>query len=156
MRKTGRLPVAAALALALVAAAGCAGRYGSILRDTGVERVFDTGEVLPGHRYYTTGSDTMPDAILALRGDRPLRSDLWREVEMTPATLARLVDRMRGTRDVGPYGYAVLDDRGARIGAWFSFFRPVSAKILDDGGVIVAPPVSTGEDPLRPLGSGMR
>ena len=35
--------------------------------------------MLPGHRYFTAGSDTIPDAILALREDRPLRSELWRE-----------------------------------------------------------------------------
>lgn len=59
-----------ALALAL-ALAGCAGHYGSIRWDNGVERLFSAAQVLPGHRYYTTGPDYAPDAILALRDDSP-------------------------------------------------------------------------------------
>lgn len=141
-----RLTCAAVLALAL---AGCAGRYGSIRWDTGVGRSFETAEVLPGHRYYTTGSDAAPDAILALRDDRPLRSNLWREVPMTPEKLARLVDRMRGSRDDSPYGSVVLDEKGARIGAWCSYQKPLPVTVLDDGGVIVSPPLGEmGESPL--------
>jgi hypothetical protein len=140
-----RLTCTAVLALALV---GCAGRYGSIRWDNSVERVFSAAQVLPGHRYYTTGSDTAPDAILALHNDRPLRSDLWREVPMTAEKLARLVDRMRGTRDDSPYGSVVLDETGTRIGVWCSYQRPLPVKLLDDGGVIVAPPLGeTGEAP---------
>ena len=129
---------AAVLALALY---GCAGRYGSIRWDNGVERVFSSAQVLPGHRYYTTGSETAPEAILALRDERPLRSDVWREVAMTPEILARLVDRMRASRDDYPYGSVVLDEKGARIGVWCSYRRPLPVKLLDDGGVIVSPPL---------------
>jgi hypothetical protein len=63
----------AALVL-LAALAGCAGHYGSARLDTGVGRGFADAEVLPAHRYYTTGSDTSPDAILALRDTAPSRA----------------------------------------------------------------------------------
>lgn len=142
-----RLAGSAVLALAL-ALAGCAGHYGSIRWDNEAERVFSSAQLLPGHRYYTTGSDTAPDAVLALRDDRPLRSNLWREVPMTAEKLARLVDRMRGNRDAGPHGSAVLDETGARIGVWYSYLRPLPVSILDDGGVIVTPPLDeTGPSP---------
>ena len=133
-----RVACMAVLALAL---SGCAGRYGSIRWDSGIGQVFESAQVLPGHRYYTTGSDTAPDAVLALREDHPLRSDLWREVPMTPEILARLVDRMRGTRDGGPYGSVVLDEKGIRIGVWCSYQRPVPVRLLDDGAVVVSPPL---------------
>jgi len=140
-----RVTGTAVLALAL---AGCAGRYGSIRWDNGVERVFSSAQVLPGHRYYTTGSETAPDAILALRDERPLRSNLWREVPMTPEKLARLVDRMRGSRDDSPYGSVVLDENGTGIGIWCSYQRPLPVKLLDGGGVLVSPPLGeTGEAP---------
>lgn len=138
------------IALAVLLAPGCAGRHGSMQWDTGAGGYVSTSQVLPGHRYYTAGSDTVPDAILALREDRPLRGGLWREVAMTPETLARLVDRMRGSRTEGPYGYAVLDDRGVRIGSWYSFFRPTPVKLLDDGGVLINPPAGDIQDLLRP------
>jgi len=131
------LVLAAALALP-----GCAGRYGAARYDAGVERSFADAQVLPAHRYYTTGSDTAPDAILALREDRPLRSDLWREVTMTPELLARLTDRMQGTRTDGPGGRVLLDGRGGRIGVWYSFFAPAPPRLLDDGGVVINPPIA--------------
>jgi len=140
--KIGPSVVAAlTVVLTVVIAAGCAGRYGSIRWDNGVEKSFVAGQVLPGHRYYTAGSDTTPLAILALREDHPLRSDLWAEVTMTPEILARFVDRMRGTRTEGPWGRVVLDDRNNPIGAWYSVFDPTPVKLLDDGGVVVAPPM---------------
>lgn len=139
-----RTRVAATLILLLAVAAGCAGgRYGSIRWDTGVGKSFGTAQVLPGHRYYTAGSDTAPDAIIALREDRPLSGNLWREVAMTPEILARLVNRMRGTRVDTPYGSVILDDQGGKIGAWCSYFKPTSVKLLDDGGVTIQLPVGT-------------
>jgi len=149
VKTAGRLTprsITRAFALALVLPlAACAGRYGSIRFDAGVGLGCEAAQVLPGHRYYTTGSDTAPDAILALREDRPLRGELWREVPMTSEKLARLVDRMRGTRDLGPTGSVVLDDTGARIGAWCSYLKPTQVKLLDDGGVLISPPHGQGD-----------
>lgn len=144
---------AAALSLVL-ALAGCAGRYGSIRWDNGVERLFSTAQVLPGHRYFIAGSESAPDAILALRAERPLRSGLWREVTMTPGLLARLVDSMRGARDDSPHGAVVLDETGDRIGAWCSYQRPAPMKILGDGGVIVSPPIGEMDQAPFPRGFG--
>ena len=146
--------LAAGAAVLVLAFAGCAGRYGSIRWDNGVEKSFLAGQVLPGHRYYTTGSDTTPLAILALREDHPLRSDLWTEVAMTPEILARFADRMRGTRTEGPWGRVVLDDRQNPIGAWYSVFDPTPVKLLDDGGVVVTPPAGNMQDLLHLQGSG--
>lgn len=141
-------PLAACTAVLALAFAGCAGQYGAIRWDSRVQREFETAEILPGHRYFTAGSDTIPDAILALREDRPLRTELWRDVAMTPEILARLVDRMRGVRIEGPFGGVVVDREGARIGAWYSLMKPPVVKLLDDGGVIINLPTMkmTGEE----------
>jgi len=146
--------VAATLMLVLALAAGCAGKNGSIRWDTDAGSSFATARVLPGHRYYTTGSDTEPAAIVALREDRPMRADFWREVAMTPETLTKLVDRMRGTRLEYPYSRAILDDRGAQIGVWYSYLKSSSVKLLDDGGVVVSPPLGGSADGIRPSSSG--
>jgi hypothetical protein len=131
--------LALALTLSLVAAA-CAGRYGSLRFDTGAMRTFEAAQVLPGHRYYTTGSDTDPAAIVALRQDRPLRG-AWREIAATPELLKHLGDNMRGTRLVGPDGAVILDDKGERIGVWYSYYQyPAPPRLLDDGGVELHPP----------------
>ena len=143
----------AALALSLALAAGaCSGRYGSLRFDTGVMRTFEAAQVLPGHRYYTTGSETDPAAIVALREDRPLRGS-WREIAATPALLKSLADTMRSNRLAGPDGAAILDDKGERIGVWYSYRQyPAPPRLLDDGGVELNPPASPsdGEGPARP------
>lgn len=133
--------------------AACAGRWGAIRYDSGVGQLFETAQVLPGHRYYTTGSEGMPDAILALREDRPLRSRFWREVPMSRTLLVRLVDGMRGSRDPGPYGSVVLDEDKTPIGVWYSDLKPMPVKLLADGGVIVSPPGDFRDSLGFPLGT---
>jgi hypothetical protein len=148
------LLVSAVLTLTL-ALAGCAGHYGSIRLDAGIGQDFRAAQILPAHRYYYAGSALMPDAILALRDDHPLRSNLWHEVPATRERLARLVEGMRGSREDGPYGSAILDDHGVRIGIWCSYLRPLPVKLLEDGGVIVSPPVPEWGDPSIMQGFGV-
>jgi hypothetical protein len=131
--------VAVVLPVAL-ASAGCAGRYGSIRVDARVAQELSAAHVLPGHRYYTTGSELEPAAIVALREGRPLRG-AWREIAATPELLKKLSSEMQGTRLAPPDGGVILDDRGERIGIWFSYHPlPPPPKLLDDGGVELATP----------------
>jgi hypothetical protein len=152
MTRAGALPVLALALVLAVAAAGCAGRYGSLRFDQGVARDFETWKVLPGHRYYTTGSDTNPDAIVAMVEKRPLRG-AWREITATPELLRSLADTMRGTRLSGVEGAVILDDTGARIGIWYSYLAyPPPPRLLDDGGVELNPPArpADGEPHMAP------
>ena len=49
---------------------GCAasGTFGRLELSTAVDRDFENGVVLPGHAYYTTGSENNPDAVIAIGG----------------------------------------------------------------------------------------
>ena len=137
---------ALAALIALCALAGCAGRYGSMRFDNGIQHEFEAAQVLPGYRYYTTGSEIDPAAIVAMRVDRPLRG-AWREIAPTPALLKSLADKMRGNRQVGPEGAAILDDKGGRIGVWYSYNRyPPPPRLLDDGSVELNPPAPAPDD----------
>lgn len=148
------LMTGAAVLFLVAAVAGCTGRNGSIRYDAGVGLRFGSAQILPGYRYYTTGSETAPDAILALRDNCPLRGDGWREVPMTPEKLTLLVDRMRGTRDSSPLGSVILDEKGNQIGVMCSYRKPPSVQLLDDGGVIVSPPFEDLGDSPRSHGFG--
>lgn len=153
-RMRGGLLTALALALAIASVGCAAGRHGSLRFDTGVAQEFEARKVLADHRYYTTGSDIDPDAIVAMRKDRPLRG-AWREIAPTPELLASLRERMQGTRLRGPDGALILDDKGERIGVWYSYLAyPPPPRLLDDGGVELSTPSrpSDGEkDSHRPM-----
>ena len=74
--------------------AGCSGSYGRLQRSSDVSKTFERHEVLADHRYYTTGSEACPTAILAVHRSYTLKPGLWRSVDMTPESLGRLVDAM--------------------------------------------------------------
>ena len=150
MRTLRRAAAGVAVIAAAAVLAGCAGRYGSARWDAGVAQAVEAGQVLPGHRYYTWGSENMPDTILGLQEARPLRTLHWREVAMTPALLGRLAGNMKGARVEGPYGRVVLDDRGERIGIWYSYLQPTTVKLLDDGGLDIPPPLDFNDGPGWP------
>jgi hypothetical protein len=62
---------------------------------------------------------------------------------------------MRGGSDDGPHGAVVLDESGAQIGIWCSFQRPLPVKLLEDGGVIVSPPLPELGEPAARRGFGV-
>ena len=43
---------------------GCAENYGRLQRSAEVDKIFKTYRVLPDHRYYFTGPEGRPDAIM--------------------------------------------------------------------------------------------
>ena len=43
-----------------------------------------------------------------------------------------------GRGSITPTRSVVLDDRGVRIGVWYSWLPPMPVQLLDDGGVVIA------------------
>ena len=146
---------AAILALALACAAG-AGRHGSLRWNLEAGRAFEAAQLLAGHRYYTTGSEVEPRAVVAMREGRPLRG-AWREIEATPELLAKIRREMQGTRLAPPDAALILDDRGEAIGAWYSYLpMPPPPKLLDDGGVELDTPFPPADGPSDRSGARFR
>jgi hypothetical protein len=75
-----------ALCLALTACTGQIFRnYGRIDPNGKVTDAFERYEVNPDFRYYISGADLSPNALLGLHREYRLDpTTLWREVEMTP------------------------------------------------------------------------
>jgi hypothetical protein len=132
--------------LVLLSATACISleNYGKFVPDADVTAAFNRSEISPDFNYYITGSDVYPRSILGLNKDYILDSDLWKEVELKPAELRELTSRMQiralSCRQL-QFGFVVLDDKGKRIGVWYSILVPgIGMKMIDDRKVIIYPP----------------
>lgn len=144
-----RLLFAAALpALALIG--GCsAGTWGRLVWSTEVQRDFMESKVLPAHRYYTSGGENAPIAIIGIAEEFTLVTERWRERTMTPERLRRFVFQMAadyGSLEEGLVGATIVDEKGERIGVWYAPVPTSTVKILGEKEVRVDPPIPLGLD----------
>jgi hypothetical protein len=146
--------------MAVLILTACNGSYGRLQRSSDVSRTFERHEILPDHRYYATGPEARPTAILALHRSHTLTPGLWRSVEMTPERLARLVDAMTDQLGFTPaiMGAVITDPEGRPVGSWYSLYSHVTVRFEPDNVIAVSLP-SQQADPLlkgRPFRPGIR
>ena len=143
----GMATLGAALAVILVFT-GCAttgGNYGSLKRDREIDNKFLAYEVLPDHRYYTSGGYDLPNAILAIHKDYELVTDLWVSIpNVNSAQIRKWIDTIspeenyRGSR--GYFGAYILDPNGNRAGVWYSIQDRTTIKFLEGNKLQVYTP----------------
>ena len=124
--------------------------YGEIRPSAEATGVFENYKVLPDYRYYVSGPDLYPNALIALDRAYALDSDLWKERKLTSVEMKELIGDMQSkAREVGEtlHGFDILDHGGKKIGLWYSILRaPTYVKI--EGGqrvVIGTPPIDLWE-----------
>ena len=134
------------LGLNLAACSGSPFRnYGRILPSEEVDRDIEAGVVRPEIRYYTSGSNLYPNALIGLHRDYRLdRGTLWKEVTMTPAKLHEIIGFMKAKAfefRQTPYGFDLLDTGGKKIGFWYSIFTARTfLRFEEDGTVMILTP----------------
>lgn len=147
--KMGRVVVWIALMLMGLNLAACSGslfrNYGQILPSGEVDRDIEAGVVRPEIRYYTSGSDLYPNAMIGLHRDYRLdRGTFWKEVEMTPAKFREVIGYMQAkAREFHqyPHGFDLLDRGGKKIGFWYSIFTARTfLRFEEDGTVMIQTP----------------
>lgn len=152
MQKKWKIVLYALCILILLPCAGCATmlfkNYGSIVPDGGVMEAFDKFQVNPNYDYFYSGSEVYPSAVIGLDKSYTLESDLWKKVDMTPAKLREIVMSMKNKAAtvnfaVAPHGFAILDDKGKRIGVWYSILEAAtnaSVRMKDSTTVLMDTP----------------
>ena len=120
----------------------CSGSYGRLVRSNDVGNLFERHEVLPDHRYFVTGPQARPKAILAVHRSYTLQPGLWRPVEMTPELLKRLVDAMTDQLGFTPaiMGSVILDPQGKQVGAWYSHYGRTTIHFEPDNIIAISLP----------------
>jgi hypothetical protein len=112
----------------LICASGCATfnkNFGQFVPDNKARIAFETFQINPDYRYYYSGSDTYPVAMLALNKSYTMGNDLWPEVQVTPETMQQIILNMQNQRRMtsgGTHsGFAVLDHEGKQIGILYTY-----------------------------------
>lgn len=157
-----RLVTLLAVFIALFLLVGCAGgNYGKIARDRDLDNMFLSYEVLPDHRYYTSGGYDSPNAILAIHTDYELDNprNLWVAIpNVDTGQMRKWIDTIapdQNYRRSGSYFAAyILNPDGNRVGAWFSIENYTTVKFLEGNKVQVYPP-PLNRDFYRPRGFGI-
>lgn len=142
---TGRRACLAVILLLAAATVigGCATPRAGLDRSQQVFEDYSAGKVLDGHVYYTTGPEQAPDAILGVSRNYTLVSERWKERQVDPQSLLRLVknmDREFGSPTSGLIGARVLDAKGEQIGVWYSGVALTGVEMQGDGKVRIDPP----------------
>jgi hypothetical protein len=119
--------------------------WGKIEPSTDVTNDFEKFQINADLNYYISGSDEYPTSILGLNKVYTLDTDLWKKIEMTPEIFSHVVTNMQmrlfsccGQKQVG---FVILDDKGKKIGIWYSMLvGTIGVKMKKDNKVIIYPP----------------
>ncbi len=149
----------ACFSLLLVACLGTMACTGQLFRNFGrisfsneTTRAFESYSVNKDFRYYISGPDIYPNAIIGLHRDYRIDTQsLWKEVEMTPEVMQNIVGNMKeksSTRQRFLYGFDLVDPKGQPIGVWYSIQTARTClQIKADGTVrIDTPDLDTYEE----------
>jgi hypothetical protein len=132
------------LLLAWLSMTACGGQlfrnWGRIDINSETTRAFENHYVDTSYRYYISGSDTYPNAVIGLHRDYRLDSEtFWREVGMTPAMMRTIVQNMKeksSERLHLLYGFKLVDAAGKQVGVWYSIQTARTCIQVRDDGVV--------------------
>lgn len=123
---------------------GCSGNYGRLQRDRDADQIFKTYQVLPEHRYYYTGPEGRPDAIMGIQNKYTLETTQWTRFEASTEILKKWVDVINFYHSTGvryyPYGSFILGPMGTRLGIWYSIWDWTTIIVKKDNRIQVFPP----------------
>ena len=135
------------LTIFLAVGFGCAGsgNYGRLQRDEDVDKAFKTYQFPPDHKYYYTGPDGRPDAIMGIKNEYTLETTQWKPIKSSDGTLKKGIDSINfhhSTRVRNyPYGFFILGPEGDRLGIWYSIWDWTTVIVKEDKRLQVFPPV---------------
>jgi hypothetical protein len=130
-------------AILMVSLTDCAGflqqQYGRMDPSQEAARQFESARTNPNYAYYSTGSDTIPSAILGLDKKRTLATTLWKSLDSSSEKLSSLVSGMQTKAlQMGQtvHGFTILDEQGKPIGVWYSLLSARQPVVIHRDGAV--------------------
>ena len=130
---------------------GCFSNYGNIRWSSEATETFRSYKILEDHKYYYSGGDVRPNAIIAIHQNYTLVPELWKEVDLTSDRLKTWVDSMvaRNLFYTSPEGFIIYDAKGNRVGIWYSMWDWTSVKMESDNRIYITTPDTISNKPRR-------
>jgi hypothetical protein len=126
--------------LTVLLLSGClGGRYGNIYPDGQVSKDFDSFKIDPGVNYYYSGPDLYPNALIGLKKEYVLDSDLWKSFKPTPESFRDMIlhmqDKAQEYREF-QRGFIMYDNKGQPIGVWYSILKARTFTQMGEGNKV--------------------
>ncbi len=109
--------------------AGCMKNYGRFTLDAQVKQTFQKGASQPGYRYFYTGREGIPYAIIGIDKGYTVPSKLWIAFEPQPSQLKKKASHIYYSEHDNPYGAHIVSPSGEIIGVWYSNVYNRSVKV---------------------------
>ena len=139
------------LLIGFILISGCASNYGRLQANSEVTSLFETYQILDDYRYYYSGPDAEPFAVIGIHRSYSLGSKLWKAVDLTETQLKSWIQSGMHRRFFRtPYGYYILGPAGERIGIWYSMWPTATIKLGDDPQVFVFTPDTNSGSVIPP------
>jgi hypothetical protein len=151
----GKLSTAIILySIILTVLSGCSmSNYGQLKSNKEATKAFESYQILPNHKYYYRGTYSRPLAVVGIKEDYELNSNLWVEIDLKSNDFRTLIDKvsLQGSGSTtNPWGFIILDHSGRDVGVWYSAFRTAAVEIGENGRIVNLSPlttVTTGNQP---------
>lgn len=121
---------------AVAFSAGCAAEYGRLNIDSTVAQSFRNSEMRDDYRYYYSGRENKPSAIIGIDPAFQFSSKYWTPIE--PSQFSTMVGRMHPEYGF-LYGAFMLAPDGRKAGVWYSWVNHFTAKFEGDRIIVYSP-----------------
>lgn len=119
---------------------GCAGGYGRLEKGPEVTAAFVEHRLPSDHRFYYTGRDSMPYAIVGIRNEYRFESKFWRPIDPESEAFQKMVKTPYGYQQNQVRGAFLIGPDGERVGMWYSAYDFASFRVTEDRAVYVRSP----------------
>ncbi len=119
-------------AIFMIVIFGCFENYGRLRRSAEVQTMFETGQLPSEYNYHFFGSRYHPYAVMGLRPDWTLRSNMWRKVELSTEEFKYMTKWVWEDFGYYKYGANILDPEFEKIGIIFTSSRMAAVKVDKD------------------------
>ena len=136
---------------------GCAAMtkgYGTFVPDQIALQNLEAFQIDPDMNYYFSGPFGRPNAIIGVHKSYTLNSPLWKKIVVTPELVRAFVSSVKSRPlEMSLHSYAMLDDKGKKIGVWYSTSSDFRSyiKMEDERTVYIATPANPAGNDLGPL-----
>jgi hypothetical protein len=126
---------------------GCTGMYGKIRSNPDIQKSYAKRSGLPDYDYYYTGRSNLPDAVIGVDKKYQFNARLWGKIKTHEEVFNKIYHLNYTTSgDSDLITGDILDNKGLKIGVWFSNYYQTIVKETSEGVVEIYSPYSPDDD----------